>query len=118
MKRLAGVFLQVNPLYADGFPGSSDLDQQPSVFGYRQMILGNLVALGQVGVKIIFPAEGRFQVDPGFQSQGQLDGHPDCLPVDDRQAARQAQADRTGEGVRLLSEFSAAATEELSLIHI
>src|SRR5262245_33774176 len=79
------------------------------------VILRDLIALRQIGIKIIFPREDRFGVDLKIKSESRLARHLHGLAVEHRQRAWQAQADRTGVAVRLPPEFGRTGTEDFRL---
>ena len=76
------------------------VEGQRAVGGEREVVLADLVALREVRVEVVLaiPARGRGRSRPdrGPGRQDVLHG----LPVDCRERARQAEADRTGMGVR------------------
>jgi hypothetical protein len=67
----------------------------------RQVHLADLVALGQIGVKIILAREDRFLRHLGADRQAEADGAIDRLLVEHRQNAGQGEVDRAGLGIRL-----------------
>ena len=120
VQRLARVLLQVQPRNVDAFlasllPGAAgrNVDFQPAVLGQRPVVLRNLVALGQVRIKIVFAREDgllpHLTVDCQRRPRRQL-RH---LPVQHRQRPRQAQADRADVGVGRVAEAGRAAAENL-----
>ena len=54
---LAGVFFHVDPADADALSATVGLHIDVAVLGEGQFVLGNLVALGQVGVEIVLAGE-------------------------------------------------------------
>src|SRR5215475_8693550 len=69
------------------------------------VVLRDLIALRQIGIKIIFPREDRFVVDLKIESKSRLARHLHGIAVERGQRAGQPQADRTGVAVRLPTEF-------------
>jgi len=86
MHELARVFFQVDPLNA--YPiGSAVIacDLQKTVFAERSFILGNLVALGEIRIKIVFARKPGRPVDPAIKGKPCLNGIFHGLFIKDRQ---------------------------------
>ena len=103
-------------MIADGERALRRLDRQSTRRGERQVVLADLVALGQVGVEVVLavPARGvrRRRLDRQAGRQDMLHG----AAVDDRQRARQAEADRADVAVRRRAVVGRrAGTEHLRL---
>src|SRR5690554_2344718 len=79
------------------------------------VVLGDLVVLGQVGVEVVLAVEHRRPADPAVESQADGGDPLDRPSVRDRQRPRKAQAHRTDVRVRLLAEGHRAAAEHLRL---
>ncbi len=114
MQALARVLFHVQPGDADSFClaiRSGHVD--PSVLGDRLVVLRDLVALGQVGIKIILPGKNRplahLAVDGQRGQRGELDG----LRVEHRQRAGQSQANGADVGVRRRAKVIGAAAKGL-----
>ena len=58
------------------------------MLGQRLIVLRNLIALGQIGIKIILARESRECVDAAMHRERGLYRHLDRLPVEHRQRAR------------------------------
>src|SRR5215510_9781867 len=86
-----------------------------AALGKRAVVLRDLIALRQIGIKIIFPREDRFGVYLKIESERGLTRHLHGLAVERRQRAGQTQADRTGVTVRLLPEFGRTAAENFRI---
>ena len=84
MDQLAGVLLQVNPGDADALEAAVDLNVQVAVLRQGQLVLGDLVALGQIGVKIVLAGEDRLRGDAAVGGQGHLQGVFQGLAVQHR----------------------------------
>ena len=111
VKALPGVFLEVNPLEAHALrPGRTrvaryfQIDEAPCAKG--QFGLGDLIALGKVGVKKVL------SVKPGEGGDSAVQGETgDGAPFDEfagryRHSARQAEADRAYAGIRRSSSYN------------
>ena len=99
--RFAGVFLEVragNAYFLVFALGRADKDMAAA--DDRQLVLRNLVTLGQIGVEIILARKNRVMIDFGFDGNAEADRHADRFAVQHRQHARQAEIDRAGLGVR------------------
>ena len=113
---LAGVFFQVGPDDADPLRLDAPLgiaDFEPAVVAERQIVLADLIALGQVGIVIVLAVPlgegGDLAVQRHRGSQAQGEG----LGVHHRQRAGHADADRAGLRVGGRAELGAAAAEQL-----
>ncbi len=102
---LGGVLLQVHTVDAHL--------AQAAVAGQRNVVLGDLVALGQVGIEVVLAVEDRTRRQ--LAAQGHADHEPEVhgLGVRRGQRAGVPQADRAGERVGVLAERQLAATEHL-----
>ena len=116
---LAGVLLHVDAGDADGPALPVHLDLHPAVLANGQLELGDLVALGQVGIKIVLAGEAVLPVQARVGGQAQLDGRFHHLAVEHRQRAGHAQTDGAGVGVGRGAERGGAAAEDLALgVHL
>src|SRR3954462_4445224 len=79
----------------------------------RDVVLGDLVALGEVGIEVVLAVEDRARRDLTAQRETHHDPVGHGLGVGHRQRAREAEADRAGAGVGLLAEAERAAAEHL-----
>ena len=114
---LARVFLEVgaddaDPLGRELALGVGDL--QPAVVAQRQVVLADLVALGQVGIVVILAVPLGGAGDPAVQRQGRLDRKLDRAAVHHRQHARHADAHRAGLRIGRGAEPRAARAEHLA----
>ena len=74
-------------------------DVQPSVDSERLLVLGDLIALGQVGVEVVLAGEDAGGLDAAVQRQRRPHGVGDGDLVDDRQGAGEPEADFAHRGV-------------------
>jgi hypothetical protein len=85
VQRLAGILFQVGTQDANGFGAPVSNDFQRAVLHDRQFVLGNLVALGQVGVEVIFSREDGTWTDRRANRQTQTDCEFHCPLIQNRQ---------------------------------
>jgi len=111
---LARVLLQVDAGDADAPGRAVHPDVQMAVLRQGQFVLGNLVALGEIGIEIILPGKNRFFIDPAVGGQGHFQGEIHGLAVQDRQSPGHPQADLADLGVGRGSEMGGAAAENLA----
>ena len=102
---LAGVIFHVqardaNPLGAAVRRGHID----PAVLGDGLVELRDLIALGQIGIEVVFAREDRALAHLAVDSQRGQRGKLDGLRVQHRQRPRQPQADRADVGIRAPSQ--------------
>jgi hypothetical protein len=95
--------------------GAPHLDIDPAMLGERLVVLGNLVALGRVGIKVVLAREARTRVDGAIERQRRLHRHRHSFAIEHRKRARQPQANRTGVRVRRIAEARRARAEDLRL---
>ena len=67
MHALARVLFHVQPRNSDALRAGGHGDIDPAMFAQRLVELGDLVALGQVGIEIILARKNRGFVDPAMQ---------------------------------------------------
>ena len=79
----------------------------------RDVVLGDLVALGEVGIEVVLAVEDRPRGDLRAQREAHHQPEVDGLGVGHRQRAGQPEADRARARVRLLAEAQLAAAEHL-----
>ena len=113
MHQFPGVFLHVNPRDADLFAGVAHLDMDKSVLGDGKFVLGNLIALGQIRIKIVLAGKPAFPVDLAVGGHGHAQGKVHHLFVEHRQYARHPQTNRAGVRVGGRTEFGGATAEYL-----
>ncbi len=66
------------------------LDLDLAVLADREIKLGNLIALGQVGIKIVLAGKPVFPVEGAIGGQAKFNGRFHHLAVEYRQGARHA----------------------------
>jgi len=111
MDQLARVFLHVNPGDAD-LPGPlARLDHDVPVLRQRIGVLRNLVALGQVGIKVIFPCKDVLRIDGAVRRERHLHGVFHDFLVEHGQDARHSQTNGAGVAVGGRAEFGGTGTE-------
>ena len=113
MVEFAGVFLHVDAPDADALPRAADLDLDLAVLGDGQFVLGDLVALGQVGVEIVLAREAALAGDGAAGGERHAQGVVHHGPVEHGQHPRHAQADRADVGVGRRTELGRTAAENL-----
>src|SRR5271155_541384 len=77
------------------------------------LVLGNLIALGQVGIEIVLAVEGRTEIDPGLEPEAGAHRLSHAFAVDDREHARHRRVDQRDMSVGLAAEFGRSAGEKL-----
>ncbi len=115
---LAGVLFEVQLRDGDpadvGLPASLHRHVQVTAARQRHIVLGDLVALGQVGVEIVLAVEERDRLDIGVHGSRQQDAFLDHGFVQHRQHARHTAAYRTDVGVWLvIPRIRLAGAEDL-----
>ena len=114
VQRLAGVLLQMEALNSHllGFAVRKIEGDHPLAH-HRVLELGNLVALRQVGVKIVLAVEHRALVDPGAERQPGSDRLPDTFAVDHRQHPGHRRIDQADVIVGGAAEIGRRAGKQL-----
>src|SRR5437016_4095232 len=87
---------------ADALCGAGDFDVEPAASRDREFVLGDLVALGKVGIEIVFAGEARTLVHGAIQGDRGAHGHFDRAFVQDGKRAGETEAHRTD--VQLLTK--------------
>ncbi len=95
--------------------GAGHLDVQSAVLTDGQLELGNLVALGQVGIEVVFAGEAVVPVQGGIRGQPQPDRKFHHPAVQNRQGSGHAQTDRAGMGVGRRAKLGGAGAEDLAV---
>ena len=112
------VLLQVHPPDADTLHATARavgiVDLDPTIAAEGQLVHGDLVSLGQVGVKVVLAGKGRCLCNMAVEGQPDQDRLLHRPAVGDRQRPWKPQANRTDVGVGLSAENAGvAATEHL-----
>ena len=115
MNVLTGVFLDVNAGQANSFLSSIDLDVDITTSAYGQFVLANLIALGQIGIKIVFTSKDARRCDRAVGSQACFDCKLNDLFVEHRQNSRKSGAYRAGVLIRFATELGRTTAEDLRL---
>ena len=115
MQRFAGVFFEMKARDADALFLAVVIDLDPAVGGEREFVLRDLVALGQIGIEIIFAGEARMFVNGAVQGERGAHGHFHGALVQNRQRAGQAEADGTDIGIGRIAEMRGAAAEDFGV---
>ena len=92
--QLAGILFHVNPMNTDTPGAGFRFNFHPAVPGQRKFILGNLVALGKIGVEVVFPGELAEGGNGAVGGKRHLHGELDHLLVQDGEDPGHAQAHR------------------------
>jgi len=112
VEEAAGVFLEVDALEADEAGALGGLDLEAAVEAEGHVVLGDLVALGEVRVGVVLAVELGVLGDGAAQGEAGEDGVADGLLVDDGEGAGEAEGDGVDEGVGLFVEVVAGAVRE------
>ena len=88
-----------------------DFDIDIAIEADRQIILGCLEILWQIGIVIILTVEFAERQDIAVKCQSGLYGIMENFLIENRHASRKAQADRAYVRIGLGTEFSGAAAE-------
>jgi hypothetical protein len=115
MQRFARVFFEVGTHQAHGFLLVAQEELDLAALHHRNFKLADLVALGQVGVEIVFAGKNAHGRNVGAEGQSQFDSALDSLAVHHRQRARQRQVHGAGLGVGLGTKGGGRAAEDLAL---
>ena len=113
---LGHILFQVDALDADACCVAVELDIEVAVEGDGVLVLGDLVALHEVGVGVVLAVEAGGVGDGAVEGQAGGDGVLDGTAVDDGEDAGHAQADGADVGVgRRALVARAARAEHLAL---
>ena len=119
VQRFAGVLLQMQALDADAdlFKFAvlvrPDFDDDFALADDRLIVLGNLVALRQIGIKVVLAGKDRAMVDRRLQPEPGAHRLFDTFLVDHRQHARHGRIDQADMVVRFAAEFARSAGKQL-----
>ena len=78
MNEFSRVFLHVDPVYPDAFFFAIGINGKVTIGTDGLFVLGNLIPLGKIGIKVIFPGKNAFFTDTAVERKAQ----PDC-EIDD-----------------------------------
>ena len=116
--RLPRIFLHVDPSDPDALgeapaAGLLAVDLDPAIRRKRLLVLGDLVALGKVGIEVVLPCKDRARMHRTVH--GERGPHPEfhSARVQDRQGPRKREAHGAGMVVRIIAVAHAATAKEL-----
>ena len=113
--QLAGILLQVHPADPDAPGLITHINVQVSTNTQRQLVLRDLVTLGQVGVEVVLAGKEVVRLNRTVQRQTSHHSVPNGVFVDGWQGPRHAQADWTYVRVwRGTEGVGTASTEHLT----
>ena len=115
VNQLSGVLLHMNLMDADLLAAVLRLDLHIAVPADRRVKLGNLIVLGVIRIKIVFPVKFAVAGNLAVGSQPHCHGIFHDLFVQHRKGTGHAGAHRAGVGVGRSSELRAAGAENLRL---
>jgi hypothetical protein len=100
VERLAGVLFHVDPGDPDAARAAAGLELHGAAGRQRPIVLGDLIALGQVRIEVVLAREHRRRLHRAAERMRRPHRELDGALVQDRQRSRQSQADRADVGVR------------------
>src|SRR5437016_14616070 len=100
---------------ADALCGAGDFDVEPAASRDREFVLGDLVALGKVGIEIVFAGEARTLVHGAIQADGGAHGIFAGGLVRDGRRAGEPEANGPDVQVWRMAEPRRAAEEDFGL---
>ena len=119
MDGLARVFFKVGTHQAHGFVHSFftfyEVKRHLTALHHRNFKLTDLIALRQVGIKIVFARKNAALGHMRIHSQAQLNGTLHRALVHDRQGTRQGHVHRAGLGVGLSAKCHARPAEDFAV---
>ena len=113
MHQLTGVLLNVDSGNADAFFAAFGLNVQMALAAQREIILGNLIGLRQVGVEIVLPILLGIGGDFAAGGKSGLYRILHHLAIEYRQRTGHTRAHRAALGVGCSTELGGAAAENL-----
>ena len=113
MDQLSCILLHVDLVNPHFLLTGRCLDLHETVVTDGEVELGDLIILGIVGIKIVFPVKPAVLVDFTVDRQPHRQGVFHHLSVQNRKRPRHSGADRAGVGVGCSAEFRRAGTENL-----
>ena len=115
MQILGGVFFEMQARDADALLRAIVIDLDPAIRCEGKFVLGDLIALGQIGIEIIFAGEARMFVDGTVQGKRGAHGQFDGAFVQNWQRAGETEADRADIRVGRVAEAVGASAENLGV---
>jgi len=94
VQRLPRVLLEMQPLdpHRDGLP-IRQINDDLALAHERRFVLADLIALRQIGIKVVLAIEHGFEIDARLEPEAGAHCLLDALLVDDRQHARHGGID-------------------------
>jgi hypothetical protein len=113
VQRLPRILLEVDSRNPDARRPCGTVEDQVSIACERPLVLGDLVALREIGIEIVLAREDRRLVDSTGKRERGTDGEVDRRAIQHRQCARKPKADGTHVRIGRSAERGAAAAEDL-----
>ena len=113
VQALARVVFHVQPRDADALFLALDFDLDPARQRQRQLVHRNLVALRQIGIKVVLARKARARLNRAVDRQRRAQRQLQRPLVQHRQRPRQPQAHGTRIRIRRRAEFRRAAAKRL-----
>jgi hypothetical protein len=110
---LARVLLDVHARDPRSTRLTIEVERQLAARGERLVELTDLVALGQVGIEVLFARELASRADPTSERQSRADGQPHSALVDGRERSGPTQTHRAHIAVRGLSDGDGTTAKQL-----
>src|ERR1700686_1843611 len=110
--QLAGVFFEMNAGNAATPRLAVDIEVEVPVAAERQVVLRDLISLGQVRIEGVLAVELREFRNLAVEREGGADGRLDRFPVDHRERSWESEADRAGVRVGRRHEVVGRAPAE------
>ena len=111
VEAFAGVVFHVQTCDADALLCAPDLDFESARGGKGKLVHRDLVALGQVGVKVILARKSRARLNLASDGERRAQSQLQRALIQHWQGPRQPQTHGTGVGIRGSAEFGRAAAE-------
>jgi len=120
MQALAGIFFQmgagqVHYLVVSLALGRLNANRDRAMLDHRQLELADLVALGQIGIEVVFARKDRFAIDVGADGQTKTNGFLHGGLVHHRQGARHGDIDHGGLRIGFSAKSRARRRENLGI---
>ena len=116
MQRLAGVFFQVRTRDTDTLLCAIvEHDVHVTLANHRQLVLADLVTLGQIRIEVVLAREHRTRRDLGIDGQPEFHRHAHGFAVEHRQHARIGEIDEIRLRIGPLAVGRGGSREDLRL---
>jgi hypothetical protein len=116
VQALAGVLFEMHPLDTDGDAVSVlEIDRHRALADDRRFVLADLIALRQVGIKIVLPVENRFEIDLRFQPEPCADRLTHAFLVDHGKHAGHCRIDQRDVTIGRTTELGGCTGEKFRL---